>query len=256
MKLFFFLFLVSFNLAAQVELLKTADQKSYTPRIKGISDLVVDVESDKIKNQLNELKTLGHIKKLVFKIYWTAQPERFAVEVIGLPEGFKEIKDDLRINVAKVFEDIIPVPLEKKFASFELTRKVPKNVIAKDKNTLAPISSYELVFDANDRLEQVIANRPVGEMNTKYVYERTAFSDGKWVNKSQETIIKEAGQQVTIRKEVSYQAIGGMGFPTNIQVSTKMTSDAGSNESSEDFKFSNYQINKGDALKFFLNEGK
>lgn len=256
MKLFFFLFLVSFNLAAQVELLKTADQKSYTPKIKGITDLVVDVESDKIRNQLNEMKTLGHIKKLIFKIYWTAQPERFAIDVIGLPEGFKEVKDDLRVNVAKVFEDIIPVPLEKKFATFELTRKVPKNIVAKDKNTLAPISSFELVFDANDRLEQVIANRPVGEMNTKYVYERTAFSDGKWVNKSQETMIKEGGQQIVIRKEVSHQSIGGMGFPANIQVSTKMTSEAGSSENSEDFKFSNYQINKGDALKFFLSEGK
>ena len=256
MKLFFLLTLVSFNLFAQVELLKTADQKNYNPRIRGITDLVVDVESKKLEEKVNEMKNFGHVKKLVLRFYWTAQPERMAIEIIGLPEGFKEIKEELKQGVAKLFEDVIPVSLEKRFSSFELSKKSAKSIIAKDKNNAAPIPSYELIFDSNDLLQQVVAHRPVGEMVVNYVYERTAFSDGKWVNKAQETIIKEAGQQVSIRKEINFQTVAGMGFPGIVQITTRHSSPKGNQETTEEYVFSNYSINKGDAVKYFLSEGK
>lgn len=252
MKWFFCLMLISFNLFAQVEMLKTADQKTYTPRLKGITDLVIDVESDKIKNQLNEQRILGNIKQLIFRFYWTAQPERLAVEVLGLPEGFKEIKEEIQQSVMKLFEDVIPLPLEKKFSNFTLTKKADKKLVAKSKDSLAIITTHDFIFDDQDRLKEIISHRPVGEMSTSFIYDRTSFSDGKWVIKAQKTQVHEGGQKISIDKEISYQVVAGAGFPEEVNVVTKQSGSAGNMEQVENYKFKNIQINKGEALKHFL----
>ena len=40
----------------------------------------------------------GKVNEVIFRTYWTANPERVAIEVIGLPEGFKEIKEELKLT--------------------------------------------------------------------------------------------------------------------------------------------------------------
>ncbi|MFA5582981.1 MAG: hypothetical protein WDA09_02100 [Bacteriovoracaceae bacterium] len=256
MKWFWCLTFVSFNLLAQVEMLQSFDKKTYTPRQKSVTDLVVDIESEKMKEDLNEQKIFGNIKKLSFRFYWTAQPERLAVEVLGLPEGFKEVKENLKANTLSLFEDIIPIPLEKKFSNFKLNRKSNRLIEAKDNNSLTPISSYDLVFNNDNVLTEVIAKRAVGEMVTKFVYDKASFSDGRLVLKAQEIFIEESGQKVNIKKEISYQVVAGVGFPQIVNVTTKQTGNSGSFERAETLSFNNYQVNKGEALKFFLSENK
>jgi len=256
MKWFWCLTFVSFNLFAQVELLQAFDKKTYTPRQKAVTDLIVDIESEKMKEELNEQKIFGNIKNLSFRFYWTAQPERLAVEVLGLPEGFKEVKENLKVNALSLFEDIIPIPLEKKFSNFKFTRKSKQLIEAKDNNSLAPISSYDLVFNNENVLSEVIAKRAVGEMVTKFVYDKTSFSDGRLVLKAQDIFIEESGQKVNIKKEISYQIVAGVGLPQMINVTTKQSGSSGNLERVENLKFSNYQVNKGEALKFFLSESK
>ena len=256
MKLFCCLLLWSFSALAQVELLQNFDKKSYTPRLKAITDIVVELENDKIKDQLNEQKIFGHIKNLSFRFYWTAQPERLAVEIIGLPEGFKEVKEELKANVLPTFENVVPLPLEKKFANFALTRK-SKNVInAKDKNSLAAVTSHDLVFNAQEALSEIISHRSVGEMVSKYVYDKTSFSDGRWVLKAQETLVEEGGQKMSVKKEISYHVVAGAGFPQEVNVRTRQQGLSGNFENTESIRYKNYSVNKGDALKFFLSEGK
>lgn len=252
MKWFCCLLMVSFNLFAQVELLKTADQKLYNPRSKSITDLVVDVESDKIKEHLNEQKTFGTIKEFAYRFYWTAQPERLDVEVIGLPDGFKELKDELRSSGLKLFEDIIPIPLEKKFSSFEISKKTERVLTAKNKDSLAAVTKLDLVFNSQDLLQEIISYRAVGEMSTSFEYEKTSFSDGKWVLKSQKTQIEEGGQKITMSKDISYQVVAGAGFPLEVKVMTKQNGSAGKHEQSELYKYKTIQLNKGEALKHFL----
>lgn len=257
MKLFLSLLLLfSASLWGQSETLQNFDKKLYTPRLKAVTDLVFDVESDKIREQLNEQKTFGEIKKLIFRLYWTAQPERLAVDIIGMPEGFREVKEGLKASVLPLFEHVVAIPLEKKFADYTLTRKSTNILEAKAKSNLSSVDSYQLVFDDSSVLTQIITNRAVGEMVTKFVYDKTSFSDGRLVLKSQETLLQEAGQKVSVKREISYHVAGGAGFPQLISVRTHQSNAQGSHEQREVFKFSNFTVNKGEALKFFLNETK
>ncbi|MFA7614499.1 MAG: hypothetical protein WCY48_09710 [Candidatus Caldatribacteriota bacterium] len=256
MKLFLGLMFLSFNLWGQVDVLQNFDKKVYTPRVKAITDLVVDVENERITKQLNDQKIFGQVNKLVFRFYWTAQPERLAVEVVGLPEGFKEVKEELKSSVMAIFENVIPISLEKKFSSFNLTKKSQNIIEAKAKDNLSAVDSFQIVFDNSSNLSQITTNRAVGEMVTKFVYDKTSFSDGRLVLKSQETLIEEAGQKVSLNKEISYQITAGAGFPQVVSVRTRQSGSKGNHEHREVFKFSNYMVNKGEALKFFLSESK
>lgn len=256
MKLFLGLMFLSFSLWGQVDILQNFDKKIYTPRLKAVTDLVVDVENEKLTKQLNEQKVFGQINKLTFRFYWTAQPERLAVEVIGLPEGFKEVKEELKASVIAIFENVIPIPLEKKFSNFNLIKKSQNIIEAKAKDNLSSVDSYQIVFDNSSNLSQIITNRAIGEMVTKFIYDKTSFSDGRLVLKSQETQIEEAGQKISLNKEISYHIAGGAGFPQVVSVRTRQSGSKGNHEQREIFKFSNFTVNKGEALKFFLSESK
>ncbi len=66
--------------------LRVAQDKIYTPKAKALNDLVVDVINPTITKQLNEQMIFGNLKEVTFRIYWTANPERVAIDVIGMPE--------------------------------------------------------------------------------------------------------------------------------------------------------------------------
>lgn len=256
MKLFCILMLFSFSLWGQVEVLQNFDKKIYTPRLKAVTDLVVDVENEKLLSQLNDQKIFGHLKHFAFRFYWTAQPERLAVDVIGLPEGFKEIKEELKASALPLFENIMSIPLEKRFANFTFTKKSAQVIEAKSKDNLSAVDSFSLHFDSASILTKVVTHRAVGEMVTKYVYDKASFTDGRLVLKAQETLVEEMGNKISVNKEISYQNMAGVGVPETVSVKTKQQGPNGNLEQVENMKFSNYQINKGEAIKYFLSESK
>lgn len=236
--------------------LKNFDAKIYSLKTKGVKDFVVDIESSRLTKQLNDQQIFGKVEEVIFRTYWTAQPERVAIEVMGLPEGFKEVKEDLKASIATMLENLIPPTTQQRFPGYKISKGQGQNeYILQDPTGLAPIPSYTLKFNAQDILEEVVGNRPIGTFSVKPVYTKESFADGKLVLAQQTTTTTEGGGQVSTKKELDYGKVEGIGVLTEVTVTTEQKgpdANAKAVSASETIEFKNYKINHGDALKYFL----
>jgi hypothetical protein len=262
MKFFVVLFLFSVGVFAQESstYLKIFDSKVYSLKTKGVKDFVVDLQNTRLTKQINDQQSFGKVEELIFRIYWTAEPERISVEVIGLPDGFIEFKEELKLAVYQHLEHLIPPSISQKFNSYKIVPgSKPKEFLAQDSTGIAPIPSFTLKFDEQDKLTEVVGHKPVGSIMMKPIYEKMAFSDGKLVLREEVTTSLENGQIVNITKELDYDKSQGIGVLSEISVSTQFTpqgKDSKVVKTSESLTFKNYKINEGVALRYFLGESK
>lgn len=258
--LFFSLFVMASAFAQDPSAyLKNFDAKIYSLKSKGVKEFVVDIESSKLTKQMNDQQMFGKVEELIFRTYWTAEPERLAIEIIGLPDGFKEVKDELKVSMLQVMDNLLPQTSAQRFAGYKFTQSRPKEILAQDTSGIAPIPSFTLTFDAQDRLVEVTGNKPIGALVIKPVYEKQSFSEGKWVLMSQTTTSSESGQTMSIVKELDYGKHQGISVLSEVTVTTEHKGsgkNAKAMKSSETVEFKNYKINEGAALKYFLAEGK
>lgn len=263
MKTLALIFLLSIYGGAHAEvasaLFRKSSEVTYDAQTKGLRELVVDLVNPALTKQLNDQMIFGHLNEVVFRIYWTAKPERVAVEIEGLPEGFREIKDELRAAMVGSLEYAIAPPIEKKFAGYTPRMELGKNniVFMDDPTHLRPVLGYELGFEADGKLIQVMAKKPVGIVLTKNQYGKEAWSDGRYVLQRSETIAEEGPQVTQVTTQISYQAFAGIGLPVTVRTLTKqVVRPPGGNPEerlNEDvLTFKNHKVNDGSALKWFL----
>lgn len=251
-----------FSLSVRAEDPKTYlasfDSKIYSLKTKGVKDFVVDVENSKLTKQVNESMVFGKVDKLMFRLFWTQTPERLAIEVLGLPDGFREIKEELKASLLSGMDNLLPLGVMDKFAGYTISASTtPKEFIAKDKSGLAPIPSYVLKFDANDTLTEVTGKRHVGSFKVTNEWEKESFSDGKWVLKEQVTTSEENGQSVVSTKEYEYGTVNGVGVLEDVTINVVQKFDKPELKPikvEEKLEFKNYKINTGEGLKYFLGD--
>lgn len=261
MKVLFFSFFVMASALAQdpATYLKNFDSKIYSLKTKGVKEFVVDIESSKLTKQMNDQQMFGKVEELIFRTYWTAEPERLAIEIIGLPDGFKEVKDELKVSMLQLMDNLLPQTTAQRFPGYKFTQPRAREILAQDTSGIAPIPSFTLRFDTQDRLTEVIGNKPIGTLVIKPVYEKQSFSEGKWVLMSQTTTSSESGQTLDVLKELSYGKHQGISVLSEVTVTTEHKGsgkNARAIKNSESVEFKNYKINEGAALKYFLAEGK
>jgi hypothetical protein len=252
---------LSFNALAQdvAGQLTALDNKVYSLKSKGVSDFVVDIQSSRLTKQVNDQMIFGKVEELIFRTYWTANPERLAIEIEGLPEGFKEVKEELKANILTVMENLIPLSTQMKFAGYKFSPGTkPKQFVAKDSTGIAAVPSYILTYDNEDKLVSVEGKKPVGTFIVNFKHDKESFADGKWVLASSTTVSEENGQILTTKKNLDYGKVQGIGVLEAVEIETEQK--ASNNEGKllkfgEDVKFSNYKINTGAGLKYFLSEG-
>jgi hypothetical protein len=254
-----FLILTTWSFAQDATIyLKNFDNRVYSLKTKGIKDFVVDIESSRLTKQVNVQQTFGKVEELIFRVYWTQDPERIAIEVIGLPDGFKEIKDELKFGILQLMDNLIPQTFVQRFAGYKFSSNSPKVYLVRDATGVAAIPSFVLKFDEQDKLIEIIGNKPVGELEITPVFEKTAFSDGKWVLVKQTTKTNENGQFLTVTKELEYSKVQGIGTLSQVNFTTEHRpgSEGKPVTQKDELKFKNYRINEGIALKYFLGDAK
>lgn len=257
-----FLALVTYpTFAADIgEYLKFFDTKVYSLKTKGVKDFTVEISSSKLTKQLNDLKSFGEIKNLKFKVYWTANPERLDIEVIGLPDGFLQLKDELKASILPVLDNLLPMTLTQRFPGYKFTSgKEKSTILATDTSGLAPIPSYTLHFDTQDRLIKIVGNRPLGTQEIDFIFEKKAFTDGKWALISAVTEVTDSGQKIKVTRNLNYGSTQGIGTLSSVDMLTEqeLKQDGAKTASQSDqIEMSNYQINTGAAFKHFLSDSK
>lgn len=256
-----FIFVISSAFAQDpAAYLKGFDGRIYSLKSKGVNNFIVDIESSKLTKQMNDQQMFGKVEELIFRVYWTSNPERLAIEVNGLPDGFREIKEELKLSILGQIDNLLPQPTAAKFAGYKFVQgSKPKEIQAQDTTGLAPIPSFTLKFDEQDKLTEVIGHKPIGTMNVKPVYSKESFADGKLVLMEQTSVTQENGQSITVRKELDYGKSQGIGVLTEVTVTTEQKSDTTNAKPTsvrETLEFKNYKINDGEALKYFLGDAK
>ncbi len=230
------------------------DRKIYSLKNKGVRDFSVDMTSAKLLDQVNEQKIFGKVKELVFRIHWTLSPERLAVDVIGLPEGFLEAKSQLRALAMPLLDSLLPMTVEQRFPNYKMTPgKAPREFIATDSSGLAPIPSYILKFDDQDRLSEIVGNKPLGSWNMNWIYEKKNFSEGRAVIGQVVVTNNEGGQIIKSTRKLSYGSSQGVGVLTEVTLAVEQQGDK-LIRSEESIEFKNYKINTGEGLRYFLGD--
>jgi hypothetical protein len=258
--LFICLFLISTVVKAQdpATYLNIFDNKVYSLKNRGIKDFVVDIVSPKINKQLNDQLIFGRVDEVIFRTYWTANPERVAIEILGLPDGFKEVKDELKLSILSIVDAILPPTMQQRFAGYKFSAgKTTQELEAKDTTGLAHVQSYIFQFDPTGRLIGIEGKKAVGELKIVPNYVKESFSDSKWVLKSLKTTQSENGQVITVKKDYSYGTSQGIAVVSRLSMQTEQeaTKDGGKALNfEENIEFKNYKINAGEALKYFLGD--
>lgn len=265
LRLCFLLFLVfPWNSRAQdpVALLRTSDDKIYNPKAKGLTDLVVDVVDPQLTKQMNDQMIFGIVNEVSFRIYWTAKPERIAIEVLGLPEGFREIKEELKARAIGNFESIVPLPIEEKFKGYQLAKGAgaQRSIVATDKSGLAPIPEFVFNFDAESRLSQIVAKKAIGTQVTTLEWKKSPWSEPRSHALRAVSVAVDGPQSTEVSTETSWQVVAGIGLPVSVKTSTRQALKAPGQEKpverkvEESIYFKNYKVNQGEAMKWFLGQ--
>lgn len=255
------LIILSGNIFAQdvASLIRSHEEKAYNPKYKALTDLVIDIESPLITAQLNDQMIFGAIKDLYFRVYWTSSPERIAVEIVGLPDGFNEIKYQLKQTILSKFETIIPMSIEKKFINYKFSNdnKDKKVINAKDEKALNEIPEYKLVFGKDGVLETIVGKKPVGTLETNIEWEKSEWSEPRMYTKRTSMTAVDGPQTLKVESEIEWKVFSRIGLP--VQVRTRTTQqinipgiESQENKSEEVINFKNPKVNIGEALKWFL----
>jgi hypothetical protein len=262
-----FCLMISLGVSAQdaTTMLRLSEEKTYTPKQKGLTDLVVDIVNPQVTSQLNEQMIFGHLKEVSFRLYWTSSPERVAIEVMGLPEGFREIKEELKASTISRLESIISIPLEKKFQSYKFRTdpKKSKTVVATDPTGLQAIPEFEFIFDTENKLTKIIAKKPIGEQETNFEWQKTTWSEPRFHVVKSSTNSRNGAQTIETESSTSWQVISGIGLPSMVKtITSQKLNQKGQlrpveRKSEEVVYFKNYKVNQSEAMKWFLgNSGE
>ncbi len=233
------------------------DNRVYSLKTKGIKDFSVDLVSPKLTQEINAAGTFGKLKDLHFRVYWTLAPERLDIEVMGMPEGFKEFKEELKLKVLNLMDNILPLPIALKFAGYKAISNGPKQYLFQDTSGISDVPSYTIKFDEQDKLIDITGNKPIGTLKISPTFEKDSFTDGKWALKKQVTTLTEGGQEIitvkTIQygKEQGFTVVKSVSMTTEQKFSNPKLKPVSQNEIIE---FKNYKLNSNEATNYFQKD--
>lgn len=238
--------------------------RSYDPQKSGLTDLVFEARIDKLTDILNKTNTLGKLVDVYFKIYWLS-PSQYKIEVMGLPKGFQEVRDDLTALIKGKLEFIIPEKFSDKFKDYTLkVEPIADGKLIKaidDTYTLA-VPEVELVFDKSGRLKTLESKVAYSSVRTEFFQSPKSWSNNKLVMDKIVTVTKQGTAENTTTNSIEYITASGMGFPSKVTIKNvtevvipaqgKEKEKKVKNESGTVVRFTTYEVNTGKAQRFIM----
>jgi hypothetical protein len=240
--------------------------RSYDPQKSGLTDLTFEAHIDNLTEVLNKTQAFGKLIDVYFKIYWMA-PSQYKIEVLGLPRGFQEVRDDLSTLIKGKLEFIIPERLSSKFQGYTLNKAEPvadgKLIKAIDDTYTLAIPQIDLIFDNSGRLKSV-ENKMSKPMKTEFFQSPKAWSNNKIVMDKIVSSSKVGNVTSTITNSIEYTSVAGIGLPSKITVknvteavipATKKDKEKKvKNETGTTIRLSKYEVNTGKAQKEIIQK--
>ncbi len=235
--------------------IKSFDVRLYNPINFGLKDLRVKARIKDLTSKLNEQLVFGKLKDVYFEFYWKA-PDKIKVEVFGMPEGFKEVKDQLKQGILLRSDFIIPRALSEKVKGYELkldSEKGKTSITAVDTKGVQAHSEIIYLFNENDVLNKSILKSAMGMETLTMNFDKRSWSQNKLVLGSYTTQRVEGVNTISTEVQVKYEKVGTYGFPKSIQSKTKqvLTQPVGKKkqtyerEFTSEISFFDHQVNTG-----------
>ncbi len=263
---FLLLFLFSTTTFANIEELEQFEIRSYNPQVRGVKDLVFEVRVDGLTDLLSKNLALGKLIDVYYKVYWLS-PSEFRIEVMGLPNGFAEVKDDLRNLIKGKLEFVLPENFSSKFKDYTL--KVEPTIDGKlikaiDATYTMAVPELNIYFDKDNKLKAIESMAPMSKVRTEFFHSPKAWSNNKLVTDKVVSKSGVEGNSLTVTNEIDYLALDGLGFPSKIQVKnvqeyTVLATKKGEKnkllkkEQGSKIIFSKYEVNTGKAKRFIVD---
>ena len=249
---------------AKIEEIEQYEIRSYDPQKNGLTDLVFEARIEKLTEILNKTQTYGKLIDVYYKIYWMA-PAQYKIEVIGLPKGFQEARDDLAELIKGKLEFVIPEKFSAKFKSYTL-KSLPiadgKLVKAIDDSYTLAIPEMDIIFDTNGKLKTLETKASFAAIKTEFTQSPKTWSNNKLVMDKVVTVAKQPNMISTTTNTLEYTSVAGIGFPVKLNVKSvqEITIPANGkekekkvkNETGSVVKFTMFEVNTGKAQRFIV----
>ncbi|WP_127715274.1 hypothetical protein [Halobacteriovorax sp. HLS] len=244
--------------AREIPEINEFDIRYYHPENFGLKDLVFEIRVSNLKETLNKRQNFGKMEDLYFKVYWMF-PGQYQIRVEGFPNGFQEVKYQLKQMIKNRLDFVIPLKLSPRVRGYALDYFNSPGVTAikgKDRVGSSPVSEIQLKFKKNGMLEEFKTFSPTGVNSTVFDLTSKSWSNNKWVVNKMTTKLIQGVQISTIDNEFTYQTVEGFGFPKKVEISTTQEIMVNNKTDSRTVKsvieFSNFEVNKGKAQKYMM----
>jgi hypothetical protein len=175
-----------------------------------------------LKENLNKRKTLGVIKELYFTVYWQ-YPHKLEIKVIGLPKGFKEIKEQLKMAVYSRIPLLFPVEKIKMVSGYKLKYNRKNNIIhATDPTGKKALNEVKIKVLENGMMKSIEGIGVSGSQVTSYIGKIEPWSQKKFIYHNVQIKIKARTSHTIVDHDLKYTVIRGIGVPNNIISTTKI----------------------------------
>lgn len=257
-----FMILSPFLMAQQkISEIEQIDLRAYSPVNYGLKDLVFEARISNLKELLEDQYNLKNLIDVYYKIYWIF-PGQYKIEVEGVPEGFVDLRLELRELIKDKLEFIIPLPFASKIRGYELSykSKEPTIVISGvDRSQTRDVNRIEMELDQKGRLLSLTGFSPRGMSRSEFDLKIKPWSHNKWVIEKFQNSNPFPGGEVRVVHDIKYDSLAGLGLPSEIEVKTIQTISVPSKDGEPESKtveqgskivFSKYEINSGKAQRY------
>lgn len=248
----------------KIEEVEQYEIRSYDPQKNGLNDLVFEARIDNLTEMLNKAQTFGKLVDVYFKIYWMP-PAQYKIEVLGLPKGFQEVRDDLSSLVKGKLDFVIPENFSDKFKAYSLKAEPiadGKLIKAIDNTYTLAVTEIDILFDKSGRLKTIETKAPYSHVKSEFFQSPKSWSNNKLVMDKIVSTSRQGAAVLTTTNSLEYVVASGLGFPSKITVKNvqEITIPATAKEKEKKtkvengtvIKFSKYEVNTGKASRYML----
>jgi hypothetical protein len=253
--------------AQRVEELEQYEIRSYNPIDVGVKDLVYEIRVEGLKDIIEKNLVVGKLSDLYFKIYWL-NPSEFRIEVMGLPKGFIEVKNDLKELIKGKLDFVIPEKFSERLKPYSLKIEPiadGKLMKAIDETYTLAVPEIYITFDKSGRLKLIESKMSMTAIKTEFFHSTKSWSNNKLVLDRIISNSNSQGVKYTIINDLQYSNVNGFGLPSKLVVKniTEYTIPETAKEKAKQQKketnsvifFSKFEINSGKAQRF-ITEGQ
>lgn len=228
----------------------------YYPLGDEINDLYFEVTEDDLTKSLNQKMVYGKLKDVFLKVYFTKK-DGWAVEVQGLGDGFKELKDTLISSLISPYLYLFQAGFREFFVGYDFTLRQDKlSYQGLDKTQKKAHSEIKVSLGKNGEIISWEGIDVQGSTRITPKWTEAKWAKGKKVIEQVKTELISKSGQFTSLTEVDYQEVKGKGLPSKIEFT--QTWPKGSKNGKDplppierEFNLRTYKVNEGVSQKYF-----